>query len=184
MALSPRSFALVFLLLWSATSTAAQSAMAAPETTPQDGLALGVSLSPALAGGFGFWPTVRISAPLVTRVGIDFDAGWMLPSDNPYFSTRGFYALQFRFLRTPRNGGGSSRFWIVGPALIVGSELDGEAHVTDPNASIGAIRIAYGGDRIYSNGMRVAGEAGVIGGGSAAPTGVFASLVVQWRPRR
>jgi hypothetical protein len=174
---------MVGLLLSSATGAAAQSATGAG-APPPDGVALGVSLSPALAGGFGFWPTVRISAPLVTRVDIDFDAGWMFPSDNPYFSTRGFYALQFRFLRRPRDVSGSSRFWTVGPALILGSELDGETHVTDPNARISAIRIAYGGDRLYSNGMRVAGEVGVIGGGSSAPTGVFASLVVQWRPWR
>jgi hypothetical protein len=108
----------------------------------------------------------------------------MFPADNDYFFTRRFYALQVRFLRAPRDARGSSRFWSVGSALIVGSDLDGHGVVTDPDAHIGAIRVAYGRDRIYSNGMRAAGEIGVIGGGSSAPTGVFASVIVQWRPRR
>jgi hypothetical protein len=177
------SASIVALVIASAAGAAAQPTPVV-EPTSRDGVALGASLSPALAGGLGFWPAIRVSAPLGGRMAFDVDAGWMFPSDNPYFSTRGFCAFQFRFLRKPRDAGGSSRFWIVGPALILGAELDGESHVTDPDARIGAIRLAYGGDRIYANGMRTAGEIGVIGGGSSAPTGVFASLVIQWRPRR
>jgi hypothetical protein len=147
-------------------------------------VALGVSLTPAFAGGFGFWPSARVSTPIGRRIALDLDAGRMYPAENGYFSTRAFYAVQFRFLRAPRDDGGSRRFWIVGPAYIRGSDLDGDGHVTDPHAGIGAIRIAYGGDRLYSNGMRTAAEIGVIGGGSSAPTGFYASVAVQWRPRR
>lgn len=63
------------------------------------------------------------------------------------------------------------------------SELDGEGQMTDSHAGIGTMKIGYGGDRIYANGMRAAGEIGIIGGGSSAPTGIYASLIVQWRPR-
>lgn len=179
-----RSIAPIFALaLLVPAGAAAQPLAPDPDTTPRDSFALGVSLSPALAGGVGFWPTVRAGAPLGTRVAVDLDAGRMFPANNGYFSTRRYYALQVRLLRSPRNAGGSSRFWSVGPAFIVGSDLDGHGLVTDPYARIGAIRVAYGGDRIYPNGMRVAGEIGVIGGGSSAPTGVFASLTVQWQPR-
>ena len=162
---------------------AAQALAAEPDTTLRDSFALGVSLSPALAGAVGFWPTVRVGVPLGTRIAVDLDAGPMFPADNGYFSTRRYYGLQVRLLRRPRDAGGSSRFWSVGPALIVGSDLDGHGLVTDPYARIGAMRVAYGGDRIYSNGTRAAGEIGVIGGGSSAPTGVFASLIMQWQPR-
>jgi hypothetical protein len=165
------------------TGAAAQALDTEPDPPLRDSLALGVSLCPALAGGVGFWPTFRVGAPLGTRIAVDLDAGRMFPADNGYFSTRRYYALQFRFLRRPRDAKGSSRFWLVGPALMIGSDLDGHGLVTDPYARIGAIRVAYGGDRIYSNGMRAAGEIGAIGGGSSAPTGVFASLIVQWRPR-
>jgi hypothetical protein len=174
--------ALAVLLLPARAS--AQAPAPAPDPPVRDSLAIGVGLAPAVAGGMGFWPTVRVSTPIGARIGIDVEAGGMFPSDNGYFSTRWFSALQFRFLRKPRDVGGSSWFWVVGPAYIVGSELDGDGRVTDPHAGITAIRVAYGGDRIYANGMRAGGEIGVIGGGSSAPTGIFASLIVQWRPRR
>ena len=184
MTLHTRSIAPVLALgLLIPAGAAAQALAAEPDTTLRDSFALGVSLSPALAGGVGFWPTVRVGAPLGTRIAVDLDAGRMFPADNGYFSTRRYYGLQVRLLRRPRDAGGSSRFWSVGPALIVGSDLDGHGLVTDPYARIGAIRVAYGGDRIYSNGTRAAGEIGVIGGGSSAPTGVFASLIMQWQPR-
>ena len=99
------------------------------------------------------------------------------------FTTRDGYALQIRFLRARRNAAGSTRSWIVGAGYIRGSELDGEGQMTDSHAGIGTMKIGYGGDRIYANGMRAAGEIGIIGGGSSAPTGVYASLIVQWRPR-
>jgi hypothetical protein len=137
---------------------AAQVVAAEPDPTRRDSLALGVSLSPAWAGGLGFWPAVRIGAPIGPRIAIDLDAGRMLPAENGYFLTRRYYALQVRLLRRPRDARGSSRFWSVGPAMIVGSNLDGHGPVTDADARIGAIRIAYGGDRIYSNGMRTAGR--------------------------
>ena len=149
----------------------------------RNGPAFGVSLTPAWAGGLGFWPTVRITAPVGARIAVDLDAGWMFPETNGYFTTRGFYAIQVRFLRAPRDAAGSARYWIVGPAYIRGSELDGDGHVTDPHAGIGAIKIGYGGDRVYANRMRTAAEIGVVGGGSSAPTGIYASLIVQWRPR-
>jgi hypothetical protein len=151
----------------------------------RDGLAVGASVGAALAGGVGFWPSVRVSTPLAPRVGLDVDAGSMFPRDNGYFRTRWFYALQLRFLTRPRGADrSSSRFWVVGPAVITGANLDGDGHVTDRDARIGAIRIAYGGDRLYANGMRTAAELGLIGGGSAAPTGIHAGLTIQWRPRR
>jgi len=163
----------------------AQAPAAAPTRDPgRDSLAIGGSLTPAWAGGLGFWPTVRITAPVGARIGLDLDAGWMFPETNGYFTTRDFYAIQIRFLRAGRDAAGSTRYWIVGPAYIRGSELDGDGNVTDPHAGIGAIKIGYGGDRIYANGMRAAGEIGVIGGGSSSPTGIYASLIVQWRPRR
>jgi hypothetical protein len=161
----------------------AQGLAAPPRDPGRDGVAFGAALTPALAGGFGFWPTVRVSAPVGARIALDLDAGWMFPETNGYFTTRGFYAVQIRFLRAARDAAGSTRYWIVGPAYIRGSELDGKGHVTDPGAGIGAIKIGYGGDRIYASGMRAAGEIGVIGGGSSAPTGIYASLIVQWRPR-
>jgi hypothetical protein len=163
----------------------AQTPTSPPAEEPlRDGVALGASLTPAWAGGLGFWPSVRVSTPLGRRIALDFDGGRMYPADNGYFSTRAFYAVQFRLLRAPRDDSGSTRFWILGPAFIRGSELDGDGNVTNPHADIGAIRIAYGGDRLYSNGMRTSAEIGVIGGGSSAPTGFYASLSVQWRPRR
>ncbi len=162
----------------------AQAPAAPPTRDPiRDSLAIGGSLTPALAGGFGFWPAVRISTPASPRLALDLDAGWMFPETNGYFTTRDFYAVQMRFLRARRDATGSTRSWIVGAGYIRGSELDGEGHVTDPHAGIGTIKIGYGGDQIYANGMRVAGEIGVIGGGSSAPTGIYASLTVQWRPR-
>ena len=164
-------------------TAAAQAIDTETDTILRDSLAVGVGLSPALAGEVAFWPAVRVSAPLGARIAIDLDAGRMFPADNCYFSTRRYYSLQVRLLRRPRDVEGSSRFWIVGPSLIVGSDLDGHGVVTNPSTRIGAFRVAYGGDRIYSNGMRAAGEIGVIGGGGSAPTGVFASLIVQWRPR-
>ena len=179
-----RWFASIFVLLVASAPNAAAQPAPAAQPTVRDGVALGASLSAAVAGGLGFWPMARLSAPLGPRLSLDFDVGGMFPADNGYFSTRLVYGLQLRFLRKPRDAGGSSRFWIVGPALIAGSELDGEGNVTDPHARIGAVRLGYGGDRIYANGMRAGGEVGVIGGGSSAPTGVYASLVVQWRPRR
>jgi hypothetical protein len=162
----------------------AQAPTAVPTRDPgRDSLAIGGSFTPALAGGLGFWPAVRISAPAGPRVGIDLNAGWMFPETNGYFTTRDCYAVQVRFLRGRRDATGSTRAWIVGAGYIRGSELDGEGQVTDAQAGIGTIKIGYGGDRIYANGMRAAGEIGVIGGGSSAPTGIYASLIVQWRPR-
>lgn len=162
----------------------AQATAAPPTRDPgRDSVAIGGSLTPALAGGLGFWPAVRISTPAGPRLALDLDAGWMFPETNGYFTTRDCYAAQVRFLRARRGATGSARAWIVGAGYIRGSELDGEGHVIDAHARIGTIKIGYGGDRIYANGMRAAGEIGVIGGGSSAPTGIYASLIVQWRPR-
>jgi hypothetical protein len=173
----------MLLSICSSTAVLAQPS-AAQETPPRGGLAIGASLAPALAGGFGFWPAARVSLPLAARVGLDLDAGGMFPRDNGYFSTQAFFSAQFRFLRRARDASGSSRFWIVGPVLITGADLDGDGNVVDSHAAIGAIRIAYGGDRIYANRIRAASEIGVIGGGSSAPTGIYASVTVQWQAHR
>ena len=174
----------VALALVGASRAFAQTAEA-QNLPARDGLAVGASVGPALAGGAGFWPAVRVSTPLAARVGLDVDAGGMFPRDNGYFRSRWFYALQLRFLTRPRGAErSSSRFWVVGPVLITGASFDGEGHLTDGDARIGAIRIAYGGDRLYANGMRAGGEIGLIGGGSSAPTGIHAGLTIQWRPRR
>ena len=175
-------FLAVVLLIPAAAE--AQAPAAPPTRDPgRDSLAIGGSFTPAFAGGFGFWPAIRISTPAGPRLALDLDAGWMFPESNGYFTTRDFYGVQIRFLRARRDAAGSTRAWIVGATYIRGSELDGEGQVTDSHAGIGAIRIGYAGDQIYANGMRVAGEIGVIGGGSSAPTGIYASLTVQWRPR-
>jgi hypothetical protein len=181
-----RSFAVsLALALLMPIGASAQTPTSLPASEPaRDGVALGASLTPALAGELGFWPSARVSTPLGSRIALDLDAGRLYPAENGYFSTRAFYAVQFRFLRAPRDERGSARFWIFGSEYIRGSELDGDGNVTDPHAGIGAIRIAYGGDRLYANGTRTAAEVGVIGGGSAAPTGFYASVTVQWLPRR
>ena len=174
--------ALALLIPIGATAQTPASPLA--DEPARHSVALGVSLTPAFAGGLGFWPSARVSAPFGRRIAVDLDAGRMYPAENGYFSTSAFYAIQFRFLRAPRDTSGSTRFWIFGPVFINGSELDGDGNVTDPHAGIGAIRLAYGGDRLYANGVRTAAEIGVIGGGSSAPTGFYASVTVQWQPRR
>ena len=176
----------VLFSTWSTASALAQSSTA-PEPPLRDGLAIGASLAPTLAGDLALWPAARVSLPLGARAGLDVDAGSMFgmaSGDNDYFSTRAFFAAQIRFLRKVRDTCGSSRFWIVGPVLITGADLDGHGSVVDPHAVIGAIRLGYGGDRIFANGIRAASEVGVIGGGSSAPTGIYAGLTIQWRPRR
>jgi hypothetical protein len=166
------------------TAVAQPAVSSPPGETGREGVAIGTVLTPALAGGVGFWPAVRFSAPLGGRVGLDVDAGRMFPASNGFFSIRRFYGVQIRLRRGSRNAGGSSRYWIVGPTRIVGAELDGEGNVTDPHTSIAALRLGYGGDQIFGNGLRAAGEIGVIGGGSSAPVGVYGSLVLQWRLKR
>ena len=72
---------------------------------------------------------------------------------------------------------------MLGPAYVVGTSFDSDGHVIDRRQVVPAIKVGYGGDQIFRNGARVAAELGVIGGGSSAPTGVYATLAVEWSPR-
>jgi hypothetical protein len=183
MAIHARRLAWLFVLFAVLPSRVAAQP-STPSGAPREGVAIGIALTPTWTGGVEFWPSVRLSVPLMARIGLDMDAGRPLSATNAYFSSEAIYAVGVRFLRSRRAAAGSSSYWSLGPAFITGESLDGEDHVTDPNRVVPAIKLGYGGDQIFRNGTRMAAEVGVIGGGGDSPTGIYGTLVVQWQPRR
>src|SRR5688572_28658060 len=143
---------------------AAAQSHSSPETVPpRDGIAVGVALSPAWIGAPELWPAVRVGLPLVARLAVDVEVGRTLPADNGNFSTDRLYGITFRFLTRRRAADGTSRYWMFGPAYVVGTSLDADGHVIDQRQVVPAIKLGHGGDQIFRNGARVAAELGVIG---------------------
>ena len=172
------------LLTVALPSYAAAQTPESPEAAPpREGIAIGVALSPAWIGSPELWPAVRLTLPVVARLAVDVEVGRTLPADNGSFSTDRSYGITFRFLKARRAANGTSRYWMVGPAYVVGTSFDADGQGVDQRQVVPAIKLGYGGDQIFRNGARVAAELGVIGGGSRAPTGVYATLAVQWTVR-
>jgi hypothetical protein len=166
------------------TDVSAQTPSSSDSTVaPRDGMAVGIALTPVPLGAHGFYPAVRLTVPLVPRIGLDMDVGRMLPAAGAHYSNQALYGIGVRFLAS-RTALGSSRYWSLGPVYFIGTSLDGHGRVTDRHSVISAFKLGYGADQIFRNDMRAATEIGVIGGDGRSPTGVYATLAVQWQRRR
>jgi hypothetical protein len=179
-----RLLVLLLAVVIPAEVTAQTPTSSASSGAPRDRLAVGVALTPVPIGALEFYPTARLTVPLGSRIGLDVDVGRTFPATRAYYASQAFVGAGVRFMRSHRAAGGSSRYWSLGPACLLGKSLDGHGQVTDQHSVISAFKLGYGADQIFGNGIRAAAEIGVIGGGGRAPTGVYATLVVQWQPRR
>jgi hypothetical protein len=123
---------------------------------------------------------VRVSVPIGTRLAIDAEAGRMVPASNEVFTSDAIVAFAVRFMRPRPGDARATRYWIAGPAWIVGRD---RRDVSSTRRAIGTVRLGYGVDEIVGDSIRVLAEAGMIGGGAEAPFGLFATIGVQWLPR-
>jgi hypothetical protein len=176
-----RVLACLMTTLAVAASAHAQDAPPTSVTAPREHLAIGVLATPALEGG-GPWllSAIRLSAPLGAKFGIDVDAGRVLGATSQYSEIRSYYTGQVRFVRSPANVEGSSRYWLVGLMYLRSTKLDGQGGVRNrkPHTALSA---GHGWSHAFQNGARLVNEVGFSGGDSFM---VYANLGIQWGPPR
>jgi len=159
---------------WQPESALAQTQASAP---PREHLTIGGTIGPGLGNQLWLMSSIRVSAPLGSRIGLDLDAGRVFGSNENEAGSHteygALFGIQVRFLRGARKPSGSRQYWVLGPIFI----RDISAPPDGPRDHLKNFRLGYGWDDLSPNGGRIALEVGLAGGEGPVP---YAIVIVQW----
>lgn len=156
------------------------SAFAQSAAAPVEGVSAGLYVAPALdTTDFWFFSGVRASVPLGGRRMLDIEAARIDGSANIFSEITSRFGAQVRFLKSPDDPEGRSRYWLAGFHLMKGKKFDGEGGFLE-RRNYPALTFGYGARRIHRNGLLVFGE---LGASVTSGLVLFASTGLQWGPR-